>query len=164
MFSNHWLKRHLNADPIFNGEQNRQRQSPTCMETTPVHVLTRHNRQINVDCDTLLKPSTALSVVLTTSRPSCSGHLIKPQTLIGLINVPAKFHKWGIDWNWFHSLIHLLKWHSFIHALTCFASSHQRACYHKLRFHRKDHFRIYCRAGIIATTHILRVRRGTSCL
>lgn len=111
-------------------------------------------------CDTLLKPSTALSVVLTTTRPSCSGHLIKLQTLIGLINVPAKFHKWGIDCNWFHTLIHLLKWHSFIHVLTCFATSplqSQRACYYKLKFHRKNYFHICCGTEINATTQIQRI-------
>lgn len=74
-------------------------------------------------CDTLLKRSAKLSAVLTTGRPGCSAHFIKLQTLRALINVPAKFHKWGINYNWFHSLIHLLKWHSFIPSLTCLALS-----------------------------------------
>lgn len=74
--------------------------------------------------DTLLKHfTTKCCFDMKTTRPSHSAHLIKPQTLRGLINVPAKFHKWGINYNWFHSLIHLLKWHTFIHVLTCFAIS-----------------------------------------
>lgn len=74
-------------------------------------------------CDTLLKRSAKLSAVLTTSRPGCSAHFLKLQTLRGLINVPAKFHKWAINYHWFHSPIHLLKWHSFIPSLTCLAPS-----------------------------------------
>lgn len=145
MFSNHRLKQRLYTHQIskLHGDN-------TCPHPDKTQPASK------CSCDTLLKPSTALSVVLTTTRASCSGHLIKPQTLIGLINVPAKFHKWGIDCNWFHSLTHLLKWHSFIHILTCFATSplrSQRACYYTLRFHRKNHFRIRCCTEIIATTH-----------
>lgn len=69
-------------------------------------------------CDTLLRHFTKPNIVLTTTGKGCPAHLIKLQTLRGLINVPATFHKWGIDYNWFHSLIHLLKWHSFTHVLT----------------------------------------------
>lgn len=49
-----------------------------------------------------------------------SAHLFKHQTLRSLINVPVNFHKRGINSNWFHSLIHSLKWHPFIHMLTCY--------------------------------------------
>lgn len=92
---------------------------------------------------------------MKTTRPSRSANLIKPQTLRGLINVPAKFHKWGINYNWFHSLIHLLKWHSSIHMLTCFAISlglqslREWVCY--LILYSKYHFEIFRYTELIAT-------------
>lgn len=98
-----------------------------CTETTPVDNLTRYNWQINVTWHTIKALyKTKCCFDMKTTRPSRSAHLIKPQTLRGLINVPAKFHKWRINYNWFHSLIHLLKWHPFIHVLTCFAPACSR--------------------------------------
>lgn len=76
--------------------------------------------QQHLTSDTLLKHfTTKCCFDMKTSSFSHSAHLIKPPTLRGLINVPANFHKWRINYNWFHSLIHLLKWHTFIHVLTC---------------------------------------------
>lgn len=99
------------------------RQSYGVTEPTPVHKWQYPTSKWMLS-DTLLKHfTTKCCFDMKTTRPSHSAHLIKPQTLRGLINVPAKFHKWGINYNWFHSLIHLLKWHTFFHVLTCFAIS-----------------------------------------
>lgn len=105
-------------------EECQHRFIPCAGKTAPAVKLTRHNWWINVTWHTI-KPlyTTKCCFDMKTTRPSSSAHLIKPQTLRGLINVPANFHKWRINYNWFQSLIHLLKWHPFIHVLTCFAIS-----------------------------------------
>lgn len=91
----------------------------SCVEMLPVHKLTRHNLQIDATWHAI-KALYSRGLLLLW-RENNQSQPVGPfnQTLRGLINVPANFHKWGINYNWFHSLIHLLKWHPFIHMLTC---------------------------------------------